>query len=190
MILEKGAEMTELLSLPPPPDVIASLGDIERMRMGPTMLNIQEGPEGHRGPEGAAAVLLLQATFSRPERAEAFWRAAAGLMKCLADAPGFIRRYSFADGPTITLLALWRTVADAHAFFASDRHQAVMHQLYRERWQYSHFAALFESPRHHDRVVFCDECDAVTRMPAKTCSGCGAALLDIHMSVTNGGDNV
>ena len=48
----------------------------------------------------------------------------------------------------ITLLALWRTVADAHAFFSSDQHQAVMRELYRERWQYTHFAALFESMRH------------------------------------------
>lgn len=180
--------MTELLSLPPPPDVLASLAGINGMRMGPTMLNVQEGPEGHRGPEGAAALLLLQATFSREDRAEAFWRAAAGLMESLAVAPGFIRRYSFADGPTITLVALWRTVADAHAFFSSDRHQAAMRELYRERWQYSHFAALFESTKHHDRVIFCDECDAVTPLPAKSCSGCGAALMDIHVHVMNGGD--
>lgn len=181
--------MTELLTLPPPPEVVASLAAVEGVRMGPTMLNIQVGPEGRRGPEGAGAILLLQATFSREERAQGFWRAAAGLMEQLAVAPGFIRRYSFADGPTITMLALWRTVADAQGFFASDRHQAVMQDLYRERWQYSHFAALFESTRHHDRVVFCDECDAITPMPATTCSGCGAALMDIHVSMMNRGDD-
>lgn len=179
--------MTELLTLPPPLDVIASLAAIEGVRMGTTMLNVQVGPEGRRGPEAAGAVLLLQATFSREEGAQGFWRAAAGLMEQLAVAPGFIRRYSFADGPTITLLALWRTVADAHAFFASDQHQAAMRELYRERWQYSHFAALFECSRHHDRVVFCDDCDAVIPMPAQTCSRCGAALMDIHMSAMNGG---
>lgn len=181
--------MTDLLTLPPPPDVIEAVTAIDGMRMGPTMLNVQEGPEGRRGPEAAGAVLLLQATFSREERAQGFWRAAARLMAQLAAAPGFIRRYSFADGPTITLLALWRTVADAHAFFSSDQHQAVMRELYRERWQYTHFAALFESSRHHDRVTFCDECEAVTKMPAETCSGCGVALMDIHMSVMNAGDD-
>jgi hypothetical protein len=36
-------------------------------------------------------------------------------------------------------------VADANAFFASEQHQAAMRDLYRERWQYSHFAALFET---------------------------------------------
>jgi heme-degrading monooxygenase HmoA len=55
----------------------------------------------------------------------------------LAQAPGFIRRFSFSDGPHGTLIALWRTAADARAFFASDQHQAVMRELYRQRWAYS-----------------------------------------------------
>jgi ribosomal protein L40E len=103
-------------------------------------------------------------------------------MEHLAHTPGFIRRYSFADGPTVTLLALWRTAGDARSFFASDHHQRAMQDLYRERWHYSHFAALFEGTRHHDRVVFCDQCDAVTPMPAASCRGCGTRLVDIHLS--------
>ena len=175
--------MTQLLTVPPPPEVVAGLGGIEGLRMAPTVLNTQEGPEGDRGPEAAEAVLLLQATFTHEERARAFWRAAAALMQQLATAPGFIRRYSFADGPTITLLALWRTVADADAFFASDEHQAAMIGLYRERWQYSHFAALFEITSHRDRLIFCDHCDGITPMPAAECRGCGTALIDAHVTM-------
>ena len=65
-------------------------------------------------------------------------------MEQLATAPGFIRRFNFTDGPHYTLLALWRTAADAHAFFSSDEHQAAMRELFRHRWQYSHFAGLWE----------------------------------------------
>jgi heme-degrading monooxygenase HmoA len=181
MILE--VPVTQLLIVLPPPEAIATLGAIEGVRMAPTVLNTQEGPEGHRGPEAAEAVLLLQATFSHQERAHAFWRAAAALLEHLATAPGFIRRYSFADGPTITMLALWRTVADANAFFASEQHQAAMRDLYRERWQYSHFAALFETTSHRDRVIFCDECDGITPMPASECRECGTVLIDAHGTV-------
>lgn len=185
MILE--VAVTHLLFVPPPPDALATFTAIEGVRMAPTMLNIQEGPERLWGPEGAGALLLLQATFSNEDRAHGFWRAAAALMEHLAHTPGFIRRYSFAAGPTNTLLALWRTSADARAWFESDHHQKVMRDLYRERWQYSHFAALFEGTRAHERVVFCDRCDAVTPMPAEFCRGCGVHLLDIHRSVTSEG---
>src|SRR5918992_4108879 len=123
--------VTQLLSVPPPPDARAAIQAVEGSRMGPTLLNVQEGPERRWGPEGAGALLLLQATFSDEDRAHGFWRAAAALMEQLAPAPGFIRRYSFADGPTITLLALWRRMPTR---LASDHHQKVMQDLYRERW--------------------------------------------------------
>jgi heme-degrading monooxygenase HmoA len=180
--------VTQLLSVPPPPDAIATFNAIEGVRIGPATLSVQEGPEPG-GPERAGALLLLQATFSDEDRAGGFWRAAAALMEHLAHTPGFIRRYSFADGPTITLLALWRTAEDARSFFASDHHQKAMQDLYRERWQYSHFAALFEGTRHHDRVVFCDRCDAVTPMPAATCSGCGTPLVNLHLTGSPEGVN-
>jgi heme-degrading monooxygenase HmoA len=90
------------------------------------------------------AVLILQATFVDEDRAAEFWLTAAGLMESLATAPGFIRRFNFTDGPHDTLFALWRTAADAHAFFSSDRHQTARRDLFAHRWQYSHFAGLWE----------------------------------------------
>lgn len=169
--------MTQLLALPPPPDVVAALDATDGVRMAPTILSTQQGPDRHLGPEAAGAVLILQATFSDQHRANAFWRAAATLTSQLVTAPGFIRRYSFADGPTITLVALWRSAADADAFFASDGHQAAMRELYRQRWQYSHFAALFVPRSPRERVIFCDHCEVITAMPANHCRGCGAALI-------------
>jgi heme-degrading monooxygenase HmoA len=123
---------------------------------------------------------MLQATFVDPAGATSFWQAAVRLLELLESAPGFIRRYSFPDGPSITLLALWRTAADAKAFAATPEHRAAVRELYAQRWQYSHFSALWEMTSNHGRVVFCPCCDAVTPAHEGTCRGCGDALVDVY----------
>ena len=170
--------MLELLIQPPPMEAIAKMTAVDGVRITPAILGTQRGPDGHLGPEAAGAVLILQATFVDAERAAAFWVTAAGLIERLATAPGFIRRFNFADGPHYTLIALWRTVADAHAFFSSDDHQAAMRDLYRHRWQYSHFAALWEMTTPRQRVIFCQHCDGVTPATDGVCATCGTELLD------------
>ena len=77
-----------------------------------------------------------------------------------------------------TLIALWRTIDDANAFFARQEHQDAMRALFRERWQYSHFACLWEMAAQRQRVIFCQICDAVTPVTARVCSGCGDELFD------------
>ena len=170
--------MVELLSQPPPAEAIARMAAIEGVQITPTVLATQQGPDRHLGPEAAGALLILQATFTDEGQLGAFFQQAAGLMELLATAPGFIRRYNFTDGPHYTLIALWRTVADAHAFFERDEHQHAMRDLYRQRWQYSHFAALWEMAAPRDRVVFCRHCDGVTPVTERACRGCGVALFD------------
>ncbi|MEW6155670.1 MAG: antibiotic biosynthesis monooxygenase [Actinomycetota bacterium] len=170
--------MVELLTQPPPPDVIGRMLAIEGVQVVPTMLATQQGPDRHLGPEAAGAILVLQATFADPDRAAGFWRTAAGLMERLATAPGFIRRYNLSDGPHYTLVAFWHTAADAQAFFASDEHQEAMRLLSENRWQYSHFAGLWECGTPRQRVIFCPDCDAVTPATSGTCGGCGTALFD------------
>jgi len=172
--------MTELLTMPPPPEAIGAMIAIPRTQITPTILATQQGPDGNLGPEAAGAILILQATFADAAGAEKFWAAAVPLMELLAVAPGFIRRFSFPDGPTITLIALWRTVEAAKAFAASEQHAAAVRDLYRQRWQYSHFSALWEMTSNHGRIIFCDQCDAITAASAGVCSGCGASLLDIY----------
>ena len=170
--------MLELLTMPPPPEVIAKLTAIKGVRIAPTVLTTQQGPDGHLGPEAAGAVLILQATFVDKQGAERFWLKAAELFELLAAAPGFIRRFSFADGPLGMLIAFWRTAADAHAFFSSNEHQAAMRDLYRQRWQYTHFAALWEMTTPHHRVIFCQHCDGITPATESVCIGCGTELFD------------
>jgi heme-degrading monooxygenase HmoA len=170
--------MIQVLKQPPPTDATARMAAIKGVRISPTVLATQQGPEGHLGPEAAAALLMLQATFVEEQGAAEFWMRAAGLMELLATAPGFIRRFSFGEGVNSTLIALWRTAADARAFFSTDEHQAVMRDLFRHRWQYSHFAGLFEmtAPRH--RVIFCQHCDGVTPVEQRVCCDCGRELFD------------
>jgi heme-degrading monooxygenase HmoA len=179
--------MVELLSQPPPMEAIAKMTAIDGVQVTPTVLATQRGPEAHLGPEAAGAVLILQATFVDEARAAEFWLTAAGLMERLATAPGFIRRYNFTDGPHYTLIALWRTAADANVFFASPDHQAAMAELHRHRWQYSHFAALWEMQAPRQRVFFCQECDGVTSAPGRRCVSCGVELLDPYASPAHAG---
>lgn len=175
-----GRVALELLSLPPPPAAIAAMAAIGGVEIAPTILATQAGPEGQLGPEEAGAILMLQATFADPDGAARFWQAAVPLMAMLETAPGFIRRYSFPDGPSINLLAFWRSAADAQAFAATPEHRAAVRDLFRQRWQYSHFSAIWEMSSNHGRVVFCVECDAITPAADRVCKGCGADLVNVY----------
>jgi hypothetical protein len=106
-------------------------------------------------------------------------------MALLEHAPGFIRRYSFPDGPSMTLIALWRTIDDAKAFASSPEHRAAVRELYRHRWQNSHYSALFELRSNHGRVIFCGSCDGVTAAEARVCKSCGEPLNDIFAAAVN-----
>lgn len=165
-----------LVTIPPPPDAIAAMAAIPGVQIAPTILATQAGPDGDLGPEEAGAILMLQATFADEAGAAGFWSAAVPLMALLESAPGFIRRYSFPDGPSITLVALWRSAAEARAFAASPEHRAAVHDLYQHRWQYSHFSAIWEMTSNHGRMVFCTECPAVTPAGEGRCAGCGREL--------------
>ena len=170
--------MVQLLTLPPPAEAIAAMVGISGVQIEPTILATQSGPDSDRGPEGAGAVLMLQATFRTEEGAAGFWDAAVPLMALLAEAPGFIRRYSFPDGPAITLFALWRTIDDARAFAASPEHRAAVHDLYANGWQHTHFSALWEIASDHGRVVFCPACNQPSPAATAACPGCGESLVD------------
>lgn len=178
--------MVELLVAPPPSDAIAAMAAIPRLAITPSILVTQQGPgeDGQLGPESAGAVLLLQATFATQEGADQFWASAVGLMALLAEAPGFIRRYSFPDGPTISLLALWRTVDDAHAFAASPEHRAAVRGLYQGGWQHTHFSAVWELHHNHGRIAFC-ACGAATPIGDGTCSSCDEPLLDVFRTTAS-----
>ena len=78
------------------------------------------------------------------------------------------------------LIAFWRTAEDARAFAARPEHRAAMRDLYQQRWQHSHFAAIWEMTSSHDRVIFCPDCQAVTPAARQRCGGCGTELFDVY----------
>ena len=114
---------------PPQPDAIAAMLAIPDVAIVPSILATRSEQDAALGPEGAGAILVLQATFADPVGAEHFWAAAVPLMDLLAAARGFIRRYSFPDGPNMTLIAFWRTLADAPAFAAGPEHRAAPYKI-------------------------------------------------------------
>ena len=180
MIANGVKTVAELLTAPPPLEAISAMAAIPHVQIAPTVLATQQGLAGELGPESAEAILILQATFADTDGAGRFWAAAVPLMELLASAPGFIRRFSFPDGPSITLIALWRTAAEAKSFAATPEHRVAVRNLYKQRWQYSHFSALWEMTSNHGRVVFCDRCDGITAVSEGSCSGCGVPLIDVH----------
>lgn len=172
--------MTQLLALPPTPEAIAAMAALPGSQINPIVMGTMRGPEGHLGPEAAGAILILQATFTTEDSSASFWKAQILLMELLNTAPGFIRSYGFGDGPNNTLVVFWRTVDDAKAFAARPEHRQAMRDLYEQRWQYSHFAAIWEMASNHDRVIFCPDCRAVTSASERRCKGCDAELFDIY----------
>jgi len=168
----------ELITAPPPAEAIAAMSRIDGLRIMPAVLNLQSGPESHLGPESAGAILMLQGTFSDEERFNEFWMHVADMMRLLATAPGFIRRYNFADGPHYPLIALWRSADDAHAFFASDQHQAAMRSTFERRWNHTHFAGLWEATTPRRRMFFCHTCDGVSASTESCCTTCGTPFFD------------
>lgn len=170
----------ELLALPPTPEALGAMAVLPGSQMSPIVLGTMQGPCGDLGPEDARAILMLQATFTTKEGHEDFWRAQVPLMELLSTATGFIRSYGFGDGPVSTLLVFWRTLDDARAFAALGEHRQAMRDLYEHRWQYSHFAAVWEMASSHDRIIFCPDCPTITSAKERRCSGCGLELLDTY----------
>jgi heme-degrading monooxygenase HmoA len=178
----------DLITGPPPALATAAMQAIDGVRIVPVMLNTQESLEDRLGPEDVGAILILQGTFVEQAKFEEFWLRVVDLMRLLASAPGFIRRYNFADGPHYTLMAWWRSVEDAHAFFARPEHQSAMRSTFERRWNYTHFAGLWQQADRRQRLFFCQSCDGVSSAGEPTCPGCGSALpdpyggFDVHAS--------
>ena len=168
----------DLITAPPPAEAVAAMSEIDGLRIVPAVLNLQSGPDSHLGPENAGAILMLQGTFADADRFEEFWMRVSDMMRLLSKAPGFIRRYNFADGPHYTLIALWHTIDDAHAFFACEEHQAAMRSAFEQRWNYTHFAGLWEAAGPLRRLFFCQSCDGITESGRDRCDACGVVLID------------
>lgn len=171
--------MGEVRQIPPTDEVKALVAAIPGVRFNQGVIVGQDGPDAHLGPEAAGALLVLHMTVADEAAADRFWRMTTAVKAQLPTAPGFIRLFSFFDGPSGYLVAFWRTPEHAQAFARSDVHREAMSRLDEERFEYSHFVGLWTAHRVHQRNLYCTRCDALTPAPATTCGGCGHPLDDV-----------
>lgn len=171
--------MTEARLIPPSDEVKAMVGAIPGVRFNQGVVVGQDGPDSHLGPEAAGALLVLHMTVADDAAADRFWRTTTAVKQQLPAAPGFIRLFSFFDGPSGYLVAFWRSAEDAEAFAKTEAHRKAMAALDTERFEYSHFVGLWTTHRVRNRNMYCTECDAITPAPASACSGCGTPLDDV-----------
>ena len=171
--------MADVRLIPPSDEVKAMVAAIPGVRFNQGVVVGQDGPEAHLGPEAAGAILVLHMTVADDAAADRFWRTTTAVKQTLPDAAGFIRLFSFFDGPSGYLLAFWRSAEDARAFAASPAHRAAMAALDQERFEYSHFVGLWTAHSVHDRNIYCEQCGTATAAPAATCRNCDHELVDV-----------
>jgi heme-degrading monooxygenase HmoA len=154
-------------------------GAIPGLRQTPIPVIAFDGPDGHLGPEGAGAVMVLHMTMVDEERTQAFWRQVALTCKAASETPGFIRLIAFFDGVANWALGFWRSVEDAERYKKGEVHKAAVAEMYETNFEYTHFAGLFSPVSARPREVYCDRCGAEAHMPVDTCPACGNEIADV-----------
>ena len=169
---------------PPAGENQAALGSIPGARFTEGVVFAVDGPEPV-GPEAASAVLVLQGTLDRDDKAQQFWSRAAVTLRAASESPGFIRFIAFGDGLSNYALGFWRTHDDAMAFFRSSSHREAVKELDETGNQYGHFAGLFTTEKPHERHVYCDACGTRNVVPRERCATCGNELVDVFKTQTS-----
>ena len=137
-----------------------------------------DGPDGPVGPEFAGALTLTYGSFADDRSAQRGYRHFADIQHAMLTAPGFIRWFSFADGPHGYGLGLWRTAEDAATFVRGDHHRAAVAEQYRHPFEFSQFAGIWAAHVIGRRTMHCPDCGGRASPPAHACGGCGRPLND------------
>ena len=95
-------------------------------RITPGAVGALDAPSGPLGPEHAGALTYVYASFADDEGAQRGYRKFADMQHAMLAADGFIRWFSFADGPHGYGLGLWRSADDAVAFVRGEAHRAAV----------------------------------------------------------------
>jgi hypothetical protein len=171
--------MSDVQAFAPTQDTIEYGGRVlPTRRMTPGAVGALDGPEGNVGPEEAGALSLVYGSFADSDSAQRGFRSFTDAQRDLLDAPGFLRWFSFADGPHGYGLGLWRSAADAEAFTRGAFHRRIVTEQRQRPFEYSQFAGIFAAQGAGRRTVSCPACGAVTPAPTRGCHGCGRALDD------------
>ncbi|HEV2889014.1 MAG TPA: hypothetical protein VGX28_01420 [Frankiaceae bacterium] len=170
--------MTSVQGFPPTEETLRYGAErLPERRWTPGAVGCLEGPGG-LGPENAGALSLVFGSFASSEKAQRSYRRFTDAQCALREAPGFLRWFSFVDGPHGYALGWWRSPEDAAAFSRSELHRELVREQRAEGLEYSQFAGVWTAHAIGRRNFFCQGCGAVTAAPATACSGCGVRLDD------------
>ncbi|MDT4941989.1 MAG: hypothetical protein QOJ34_2078 [Pseudonocardiales bacterium] len=151
---------------------------LPQRRLTPGVVGGLDGPAGPLGPELAGALTLAFGAFADEASAQRGYRHFTDMQQAMLSADGFVRWFSFADGPHGYGLGLWRTAEDATAFVRGERHRAVVAEQHRDPFEYSQFAGIWTAHTIGRRTLHCPACRGRAVAPARTCGDCGRRLDD------------
>jgi hypothetical protein len=174
--------MTETLDVRGfPPDAETAAYDQQVLplrRWTPGAVGALDGPGGPLGPELAGALTLTYGAFAENESAQRGYRHFADMQKAMWSADGFIRWFSFVDGPHGYGLGLWRSADEASAFVRGAAHRAAVTEQHRNPFEYSQFAGIWAAHTLGRRTMHCPSCGGRAAAPESACNGCGRRLND------------
>jgi hypothetical protein len=172
-------ETIEVRPFPPTPEIMAYGQEmLPRRRMTPGAVGGLDGPGGPLGPELAGALTLTYGSFAADASAQRGYRAFTDIQRDMLSADGFLRWFSFADGPHGYGLGLWRTADQALTFVRGSAHKAAVAAQHRTPFEYSQFAGIWTAHTIGRRTMHCPECGGRAVVPAQNCTGCGRRLDD------------
>jgi hypothetical protein len=174
--------MTETIEVRPFPPTAETMAygrqALPTRRMTPGAVGGLDGPGGLVGPELAGALTLTYGAFADDALAQRGYRAFADMQREMLAADGFLRWYSFADGPHGYGLGLWRTAEEAVAFVKGSAHRAAIAEQHRAPFEYSQFAGIWTAHTIGRRTMHCPACGGRAIAPAQACDRCGRRLDD------------
>jgi hypothetical protein len=135
------------------------------------------GP-GNLGPEHAGGLSLVFSSFTDGDSAQRSYRRFTDAQCALREAPGFLRWFSFVDGPHGYGLGWWRHADDAMGFARSELHRELVKEQRTEGLEYSQFAGIWTAHMVGRRNFYCPSCKSITAAPVTACPNCGQPLDD------------
>jgi hypothetical protein len=151
---------------------------LPQRRMTPGAVGGLDGPAGPLGPEVAGALTLTFGAFADDANAQRGYRHFTDMQVSMLSADGFVRWFSFADGPHGYGLGLWRTAEQALAFVRGDAHRDAVAEQHRQPFEYSQFAGIWTAHTIGRRTMHCPSCGGRAVPPERGCGRCGRRLDD------------
>ena len=172
-------ETTDVRAFAPSAETMSyGMATLPQRRLTPGAVGGLDGPAGPLGPESAGALTLTYGAFADDANAQRGYRHFTDMQASMLSADGFVRWFSFADGPHGYGLGLWRTADEALAFVRGTAHREAVATQHREPFEYSQFAGIWTAHTIGRRTMHCPSCGGRAVPPEHACNRCGRRLDD------------